>query len=201
MKKFLSKIMFATVAVLSVAGFTSCNNADDDPIVPVPQPTAQEQPKYQQVPAYVTAVSESILNMYDVKVTLHSGDKSQDVVLAKADGTAVDDNSEGKTVTCYKFMFTEIDGQKGISAAEVKVTPKADIKTTLASMPENETIYVMYGAEMLMASIDANGKVVNGRGVFMHRNYVVPTKMMQDMGNGKFVYEAEAELLETFLNK
>ena len=198
MKKFLSKIMFAAVAVLSVAGFTSCNNADDDPIVPVPQPTVQEQPKYQQAPAYAAAFSESILNMYDVKVTLHSGDKSKEVVLTPAEGTAVENDNDGKTITCYRYQFTEIDGQRGISSAEVEITPKADIKTILSNMPE-ETIAFMYGAKMFTASIDDNGKLVNDCNLFMHRNYVLPSKMMEDMGNGKYVFEAEAELIETFM--
>ena len=198
MKKFLTKIMFAAVAILSVAGFTSCNNADDDPYVPVPQPTVQDQPKYQQAPAYAAAFSESILNMYDVKVTLHSGDKSKEVVLTTAEGIAVENNSEGKTITCYKYQFTEIDGQRGISSAEVEITPKADIKTTLSNMPE-ETIAFMYGARMFTASIDDNGKLVNDCGLFMHRNYILPSKMMEAMGNGKFVYEAEADLMKAYL--
>ena len=198
MKKFLTKIMFAAVAVLSVAGFTSCNNADDDPYVPVPQPTVQDQPKYQQVPAYAAAFSESILNLYDVTVTLHSGDKSKEVVLTPAEGTAVENDNDGKTITCYRYQFTEIDGQRGISSAEVEITPKADIKTTLENMPE-ETIYLMYGAKAFAASIDNNGKLVNDCDLFMHRNNVQPSKMMQNMGNGKVVYEAEIDLMKAFL--
>ena len=196
MKKFLSKIMFAAVAILSVAGFTSCNNVDDDPYVPAPQPT--EQFKDQQIPAYAAAFSESILYLYDVTVTLHSGDKSKEVALTPAEGKAVVEDCDGKTITCYKYQFTEIDGQRGISSAEVKITPKADIKTTLENMPE-ETIYLMYGAKAFAASIDNNGKLVNDCNLFMHRNYVLPSKMMEDMGNGKYVFEAEAELIETFM--
>ncbi len=203
MKKFLSKIMFSAVAVLSAAGFTSCNNADDDPRVITPQPTAQEQAqeqqqKYQQVLGYGAAVSESVLDMYDVTVTLHSGDKTKVVELTKADGKVITENAEGNSITCYKYVFTGIDGQNGISSTEVKVTPKADIKTTIASYPQDKEVYEMYGSDRIYASLDANGKLVNDPKVLMHFNKFLPSNMMQVTHDGKLVYEVQAEAMGYF---
>ena len=69
MKKFLSKIMFAAVAVLSVAGFTSCNNVDDDPNVPsqtIEIHTTTPSNNQEMTPAYGAILSENILDMFDL---------------------------------------------------------------------------------------------------------------------------------------
>ena len=75
MKKFLSKIMFAAVAVLSVAGFTSCNNSDDDPYVPTAA-SVQDQAKPVSEARYIVNISEALFKYADITLTLeYSGEK------------------------------------------------------------------------------------------------------------------------------
>ena len=68
MKKFLSKIMFATVAVLSIAGFTSCNN-NDDPYVPT-QASVQEQTQVVSNARYIARIPEVAFKYADFTLTL-----------------------------------------------------------------------------------------------------------------------------------
>ncbi|MCQ2255722.1 MAG: hypothetical protein MJZ29_09505 [Bacteroidaceae bacterium] len=75
MKKFLTKIMFAAVAVLSVAGFTSCNNADDDPYVPTPA-SVQEQTQVVSEARYLARIPEVAFKYADFTLTLeYNGEK------------------------------------------------------------------------------------------------------------------------------
>ena len=75
MKKFLTKIMFATVAVLSVAGFTSCNKCDDDPYVPTPA-SVQEQAKLTSEARYLGSISETAFQYADFTLALeYNGEK------------------------------------------------------------------------------------------------------------------------------
>ena len=77
MKKFLSKIMFAAVAVLSVAGFTSCNNSDDDPYVPTPASVqAQAKSAALSEARYIANISETAFKYVDITLTLeYNGEK------------------------------------------------------------------------------------------------------------------------------
>ncbi len=195
MKKFLSKIMFAAVAILSATGFTSCNNADDDPYVPTPT-TVQEQANYEEIPSYVAVLSNDILDMYDISLVLHSGAQSKEVALTKANG-------ETKDNAIYKFVFSEIDGHKGISRVEAKVTPKADIKTLLGKMPAEEDVVMTHAAGFFKASYDANGKLKNEveRIIKTIISIYSPAQMLVDTGNGTFVYEHNAETLKKHLTK
>ena len=160
MKKFLTKIMFAAVAVLSVAGFTSCNNVDDDPNVPsqtIEIHTVTPSNNQDMTPAYGAVLSENILDMFDVTVVLHSGDKTKEVALTKANGQADVTRTSNGNMTYYEYVFAEIDGQKGISNAEVKVTPKADIKNVISAMPANEKFTMQHGGNMFKAKFGADG--------------------------------------------
>ena len=74
MKKFLAKFMFAAVAVLSVAGFTSCNNADDDPYVPTPA-SVQEQAKPVAEARYLARIPEETFKYADITLTIEYADK------------------------------------------------------------------------------------------------------------------------------
>ena len=75
MKKFLSKIMFATVAILSAAGFTSCNNADDDPYVPTPT-SVQQQAQVTSEARYIANISEDAFKYANFTLTLeYNGEK------------------------------------------------------------------------------------------------------------------------------
>ena len=201
MKKFLTKIMFAAVAVLSVAGFTSCNNVDDDPNVPsqtIEIHTTTPSDNQEMTPAYGAVLSENILDMFDVTVVLHSGNKTKEVALTKANGKADVTRSSYGNVTCYEYLFTEIDGQKGISNAEVKVTPKADIKTILAGMPAGEEINTLMGGRLFAAKIGTDGKLLGG--VYHHAaaqlNSFRPERLLEDKGNGTFGYDIAAESLQ-----
>ena len=203
MKKFLSKIMFATVAVLSVAGFTSCNNTDDDPYVPVPTEIHTVTPSNNQdlTPAYGAVLSENILDMYDVTVVLHSGDKTKSVALTKANGQADVTRTSNGNMTYYEYVFAEIEGQKGISNAEVKVTPKADIKNVISSMPANEKFTVQHGGNMFKAKFGADGKFVGKLATHftaLSGSYY-PEDLLKDNGNGTFGYDVVAETIQDCL--
>ncbi len=195
MKKFISKIMFAAVAILSVAGFTSCNNTDDDPYVPT-QMTVQEQPKYEVVPTYVAILSADILNIYDVTVVLHSGAQSKEVALTKANGETKD-NVE------YKYIFSDVDGQKGVTSVEAMVTPKADAKTIIENMPADDNTTLMFGSDLVKASYDANGKLMNDKDRLLIPNiqYYMPCELLMDWGNGELIYEYHAQTLEMYLTE
>ncbi len=207
MKKFIAKIMFAAVAVLSVTGFTSCNNTDDDPYVPTPVPTEihQQTPTKPQdtTPAYGAVLSENIINMYDVTVVLHSGDKTKEVALTKANGEATVTRTSNGNVTYYQYLFTEIDGQKGIGNAEVKVTPKADIKTIIAGMPANEEVTLMQGGRLFKAMFGTDGKfvgkVITHVDVKMDHNY--PEQLLKDNGDGTFGYDVEAKAIQDSMSR
>ena len=204
MKKFLSKIVFATVAVLSVAGFTSCNNTDDDPYVPGPTPgpteihTVTPSNNQDMTPAYGAVLSENILDMYDVTVVLHSGDKTKEVALTKANGQADVTRTSNGNMTYYEYVFAEIDGQKGISKAEVKVTPKADIKNVISAMPANEKIIMQHGGNMFKAMFGADGKFVGK----LATHFTVlsaspyPEELLKDQGDGTFGYDIIAETIQ-----
>lgn len=201
MKKFLSKILFAAVAILSVAGFTSCNNSDDDPYVPA-QASVQEQPKYEEVSAYAAVISENLLSMYDIKLVLHSGDQSKEVELTKANGEAKEYNDNNAKTTYYKYLYSNIDGKKGIDRVEAMVTPKADIKTILKSMPEERQVMI-YGAGVFKAVYDANGKLMGevGKKLGEIGGIYTPSQMLMDMGEGTLVYDYQAETIEVYLTR
>ena len=205
MKKFLSKITFIAAAVLSVAGFTSCNNTNDDPYVPTRIEIHTETPTNIQdmTPAYGAVLSENILNMYDVTVVLRSGDKSKEVALTKANGKATETRTSDKNMTYYEYLFTEIDGQKGIGNAEIKVTPKADIKTTIAGMQANEKITFLQGGRLFKAQFGTDGRLLGG--VFHHADaktaFSNPEQLLKDNGNGTFGYDAQAEAIQASMSR
>lgn len=68
MKKFLSKITFIAAAVLSVAGFTSCNN-NDDPHVPT-QASVQEQTQVLSEARFLARIPEVAFKYADFTLTL-----------------------------------------------------------------------------------------------------------------------------------
>lgn len=171
MKKFLSKITFVAVAIISATGFASCNNSDDDPYVPTPAPA--EQSKLEEVSAYEAVVSENVLNMYDITLVFHSGDKSKETVLTKANGKACIDDSMGEKVTYYEFFCSEFDGKKGIDRVEAKVTPKADIENTIKSMPAEASIIEIVKGQIYKAVYDANGKQIGGLGKENGKDYSI----------------------------
>ncbi len=76
MKKFLSKIMFAAVAILSATGFTSCNNADDDPYVPT-QASVEEQTQVVKEARYEANISEAAFKYANFTVTLEYNGQKQ----------------------------------------------------------------------------------------------------------------------------
>ncbi|MCQ2243318.1 MAG: hypothetical protein MJZ32_03560 [Bacteroidaceae bacterium] len=197
MKKFLSKIMFATVAIISATGFTSCNNADD-PIVPE-QAAAQEKPdKSNAVPAYGVVLSDNILDMYDVMLVLHSGDQSKEVVLTKANAQS-QENIDAKNIR-YQYFYTEVNGRQGVGYVEAKVTPKANIKTTLASMPE-EALTMVYGSGPTKAVYE-NGKFMGeiDKQLITVRSHILPSKMLLE-DNGAMVYDSCAKVIVAALSQ
>ena len=102
MKKFLSKIMFATVAILSVAGFTSCNNNDnDDPYVPKPD-TAQ----YGKA---IVKVSESIFQYATATLVL------------EYDGQSVSYPLDEKTKVAKDADMLETFGEENAAARVIDV--------------------------------------------------------------------------------
>ena len=201
MKKFLSNIMFATVAIISATGFTSCNNADD-PYVPTPQSTAQ-QPKLDYVPVYELDLSEDILNLYDITLVLHSGDKSKESILEKTNGTAFGLETVSGKATYYKFFCSEIDGNKGIDYVEAKVTPKADIKTTLESKPAEMFLTDISKAQIYKAVYDENGKQIGEMGIRNGDEYsfFTPSEMLEQMEDGTLKYDLCAQILAEHLTR
>ncbi len=202
MKKFVSKIMFAAVAILSATGFTSCNNTDDDPYVPTQAPV-QEKPMYKEFPTYAASLSNDILDMYDVTLVLHNGDQSQEVVLTKANGEAKE-YSGNETTTYYKYSFTNVNGEDGVYSVEANVTPKADIKNIIENMPAGTKGIFVYGADIVKA-IYNNDSGKNVGEVFRNENslsfFLTSNEMMEITEDGTFVYERQGKDLEEYLTR
>ncbi|MCQ2244806.1 MAG: hypothetical protein MJZ32_11195 [Bacteroidaceae bacterium] len=198
MKKFLTKIMFAAVAVLSVAGFTSCNNADD-PYVPA-QTAVQEKTVYQEYPAFAVKLSNDILSIYDVTLTLHNGDKTEEVVLTQANG----EKETFMNAACYKYSFSKVNGENGVYSVEAKVTTKADGKTVIESMPADAECSMIYGAGVV------KGLYNKTTGKFLYEEYKnentllgshTPSEMLETVENGMPLYEGYAVTIQDYLTR
>ncbi len=132
MKKFLSKIMFAAVAVLSAAGFTSCNNSDDDPYVPTPDATLYGKA--------VVKVSESVFEYATATLVLEYDGQTKSFPLNESTKVAKDkDMSDvfGADKAAARVLDVPVFSYKN---APVKATIKYELteagKKKLADEPE-----------------------------------------------------------------
>lgn len=136
MKKFLSKIMFAAVAILSVAGFASCNNNDDDDPY-VPKPDAAQYGKA------VVKVSETIFQYANATLVLEYDGQTFNYPLDEKTKVAKDadmvemfgaDNGAARVLDLPAFTF---------KAAPVKAHIKYELtdagKKKIADEPEGKT--------------------------------------------------------------
>lgn len=198
MKKFLSKIVFAAVAIISATGFASCNNSDD-PYVPA-QESVLEKTVYQEYPAFAVKLSNDILSIYDVTLTLHNGDKTEEVVLTQANG----EKDSFVNTACYKYSFAKVNGENGVYSVEAKVTTKADGKTVIESMPADAECSMVYGASTV------KGLYNKTTGKFLFEGYRnentllgshTPSEMLETVVNGKSLYENYALTLQDYLTR
>lgn len=157
---------------------------------------------YKEFPTYAATLSGDILDIYDVTLVLHNGTEAQEVALTKANGETKELGAQN--ATCYKYSFAKVNGEDGVYSVEAKVTPKADIKTILESMPAEMSGNIIYGADIVKAIYNnANGKNVGE----MYKNENVqlglftPSEMLKTMEDGAFAYEKQGKILEDYLTR
>lgn len=140
MKKYLSSIAIVALALASVFSFASCSKEEED----IPNKDQENLPD--AVFAYETCLSEVILDLYDVKVILHNGALSQEVVLAKNDGKVSSTQWNDQKFNVYNFVFSKMEDRLYVRSTEAKVTPKADIEAIIKSMPQDVEIPFVFDA-------------------------------------------------------
>ena len=202
MKKFLSKIMFAAVAVLSVSGFTSCNNDDDQRI---PTPASVQKETTNKVTVYSAYVNDDALNLYDISLTLHSGDKSKVVKLDKSMGTPVNIeyqrmNKPSVNLPGYRFDFDNVDGIKNIDYVEANSTLKPEAEGIVNAMDPEKEYYYAASCAFGYLEFQANGHygfegVAIKQALGYHRENLLRDK------DGKKIYETFDDLFKIRLSK
>ena len=187
MKKFLSKIMFAAVAVLSVVGFTSCNAEDDgyDEYI-----TPKNNPTVKTVSVYSAFVSEDCMKLYDVSITLHSGDKTKTVALTESNGQKQAFGSS----QAFTFCFDNVDGQYGIDKVEATVTPKANIEEMIKAMNPEQDLYLVSTKKYFDAEFKANGQYdLSNVANTINFTCTEAGKLLNTINTGKHFYETIAD--------
>ena len=138
MKKNLFRAFMAAVAICSAVCMTSCSKDDDGEQKPNNE-QQQESDLIKTVPTYTVGLSETVLDYYDVTITVANGTKTKEVVLTKSNGKVgvCEHIAERTTLYTYRFGDDVIEG--GVKSATATVLPKADIETLLKKLdPEQE---------------------------------------------------------------
>ncbi len=196
MKKFLTKIMFAAVAILSATGFTSCNAEDDG--YDYTANTSTTTPTVKTVSVYSAIISEDCMKLYDVSVTLHSGDKSKTVALTESNGIKMSLGSG----QAYTFSYDNVDGQYNIDKVEASVTPKANIESMISAMDPNSDVLLVTSKVFADREFKANGQYDVASAFKTISFSVMPVgNLTQKLDNGDVFYKQAAETYSRRLSK
>ena len=181
--------MFATVAILSAAGFTSCNNSDDDPYVPTPSSTQQSN----KVSVYSAYINENALNVCDITLTLYSGNKTKVVKLDKANGKLdkIEYEFMGQSLgslPAYRFDFDNVDGNKGIDRVEANSTLKPEAEGIVNALDPEKEYYFAACSNFCYAEFMPSGNYSFGAFTTSGTTAYHRANLIKDM-DGKKVYE------------
>lgn len=196
MKKFFNAFLSALFLSLSV-GLVSCDK-DDDEVEKKPEP--EPQPMVETVRVYTTLISESVLNLYDVKLTLHSGSKSKEVALNKDNCKLVDFQSEGTTIKLYSYYIDGVDGTRGITKVEGAVTVNDNTEALINAMDDETKLHFFAGASINEAvyAADGNYSSVAMTGITADYSFT-KEELLKTNSAGKAAYQRLAETCSTTL--
>lgn len=146
MKKNLYTLLFMAVALFSAVSLASCSSDDDTT-------GGGDKPVVDKINVYAGYISSDVFDLCDISLTLHSGTKSKTVKLDKASGKLMDvvymdDPLLGKgTYPAYRFLFDNVDGNKGIDKVEAKAVLKSGAAAMIENMsPEAKVVYLTASA-------------------------------------------------------
>lgn len=153
MKKFFSVFMVMMTVCLS-ACLVSCGDDEET------TGGGSDKPSSNKIQVYLACVSESTLNLCDISITLHSGDKSKVVKLEKANGVQKKLNPDNPdSPILYNYVYDSVDGNKGIDYTEANATLRADAEEYVNSLSDDKehlTYFIaVYGHSM--EEFKANG--------------------------------------------
>lgn len=193
----LFRAFMATVAICSVASMTSCSSDDDDNS----KKDQQEKPNFRVVPAYKAGLSESVLELYDVKVVLSNGVTTKEVTLTKTNCTVSDSEFFGSDVKVCDYMFTDKDIEGGVKSVVSTVTPKADIETILKSKDPEKTVPMDISASLFTAYVYQNDHYVDANTKIERQFYSETAGDLLKETGGKIEYITTAENIQKTLTR
>ena len=162
MKKNLYMLLFMAVALFSAATMVSCGgDDDDDPIVPGGNDNKPSTSN--EVYVYTAYVNQNVFDLCEVSLTLHSGDKSKVVKLDPANGKLVDVTYSDQmtntklTLPAYRFVFDNVDGNKGIDYVESNSTVKADAESVVNALTPEVDYWTLSACSFIKKELSPNG--------------------------------------------
>lgn len=194
MKKYLYTLLFMAVALFSAAAITSCSKDDDDTT------GGQDKPAVNKINVYVAYVSGDVFSLCDFSLTLHSGDKSKTVKLDKASGKLMDFASKGKSVPVYRFIFDNVDGNKGVDKVEASATLNPGAAAMIEAMTPEASLTCLVISAMIKAEFQPTGNYSFEGASETAVQTFGREGLLSDQG-GKKGYETLPSLFETELSK
>lgn len=196
MKKFFH--VFLSVLFVSLAtGLVSCDK-DDDEVAKKPEP--DPEPIVETVRVYTTFISESVFDLYDVKLLLHSGDKSKEIALKKSNCTLVDFEYLGGTTKLCSYNCDGFDGIRGITRVEGFVTINDNTEALINAMDDDSKIFFFAGASINEAVYSAEGDYSSADMTGFAADIVTSKKeLLETNSAGKTFYQRLAETCSTTL--
>ena len=127
--KQIFNVFLTAIAVCFAVNLTSCSSDDDD-----------SKSTVEKIKVYTACVSESVLDLYNVKLVLHSGDNVKEVNLSKSNGVTKD--LDGHTL--YSYQYDTVDGNHGIDSVAVTITNFDKVEGLISAIaPDKELVFVV----------------------------------------------------------
>lgn len=157
MKKHLYTLLIMAVALFSAVTLVSCSSDDND------NPGGGDKPVVNKINVYAAYISSDVFTLCDFSLTLHSGDKSKVVKLDKANGKLMDvvymdDPILGKhTFPAYRFIFDNVDGNKGIDKVEASATLNPGVGEMVEAMTPEASFDCLITSAVIKAEFQPSG--------------------------------------------
>lgn len=199
MKKYLYTLLFMAVALFSAATLVSCGDNNDDDF-----PGGGDKPAVTKIYVCTADISQAILDLYDIQLTLHSGASSKVVKIDKANGQALN-GKFGKNENefkAYRFIYDNVDGNKSIDYIEAKVTPKAEAENLLKAMNPEDVLILLAASRLVNVEFQPNGNYsFEGLGTTNAIDMAPETLLNPHPNTGVERYKGLAELFQRNLSK
>ncbi len=205
MKKYLNTLLFMAVALFSAATMVSCGSDDDDELVP--GDGNGNKPSVDEVYVCTVYLNQNVLDLCNVSLTLHSGDKSKVVNIDKANGKLVDVVYENSltntklTLPAYRFIFDNVDGNKGIDYVESHSTLKADAESVVNAMEPDVDYWTLSACSFLKKEYQADGSYSVEGYVTTQASGWTRNSLLEVAYDGKKNYERIPNLVDIRLTK